>query len=202
MHLLGAKLQRKASTRRRGGTLVRRPTPDELQAAEGKTVPDVIARDLTVLFCGVNPGLWSAAVQHHFARPGNRFWKALHLAGFTAELIDPASERDLLGYGLGVTNLVDRATRSAIELPKSDLQDGAKRLATKVKKWRPQIVAVLGIGAYRSAFERPKARPGLQPEAVGTATVWLLANPSGAQAHYQIADLVDQLRELRSFIGG
>jgi double-stranded uracil-DNA glycosylase len=173
-----------------------------LDAAEGKSVPDVIARELRVLFCGVNPGLWSAAVQHHFARPGNRFWKALHLSGFTADLIDPANERELLGYGLGVTNLVDRATRAAIELPKSDLQEGAKRLATKVVKWRPQSVAVLGIGAYRSAFDRPKAQPGLQPEALATANAWLLANPSGAQARYQIADLVDQLTELRSFIGG
>jgi double-stranded uracil-DNA glycosylase len=177
-----------------------RPTRDDLEAAEGRSIPDVIARDLDVLFCGVNPGLWSAAVQHHFARPGNRFWKALHLSGFTPTLVGPDNERDLLNYHLGITNIVDRATRAAIELPKSDLQEGAKRLEAKVLRWRPRCVAVLGMGAYRTAFGRSKAALGLQPELIGRSNLWLLANPSGAQARYQLSDVVEQLRELRSFV--
>lgn len=164
-------------------------------------MPDVIARDLDVLFCGVNPGLWSAAVRHHFARPGNRFWKALHMSGFTPTLVGPDNERDLLNYHLGITNIVDRATRAAVELPRSDLQEGARQLEAKVLRWRPRCVAVLGMGAYRAAFGRPTATLGLQPEMIGRSNLWLLANPSGAQARYQLADVVEQLRELRSFIG-
>jgi TDG/mug DNA glycosylase family protein len=178
-----------------------RPTREDLEAAEGRSVPDVIARDLDVLFCGVNPGLWSAAVKHHFARPGNRFWKALHLSGFTPTLVGPDSERHLLDYHLGITNIVDRATRSAIELPKSDLREGANRLEAKVTRWGPRCVAVLGMLAYRTAFARPMATLGLQPELIGRSNLWLLANPSGAQARYQLADVVEQLQELRSFIG-
>ena len=178
-----------------------RPTSLQLAAAEGKSVPDIIAPDLKVLFCGVNPGLWSAAVSHHFARPGNRFWKALHLSGFTDDLISPDDERDLLRYGLGITNLVERATRSADELSRVDLQDGAKRLRSKVQRWKPRCVAVLGMGAYRSAFSDPDAQIGLQPSVLGPSRVWLLPNPSGAQARYQIGDLVEELGSLRSFIG-
>ena len=176
-----------------------KPTPDELTAAEGRTVPDVIARDLSVLFCGVNPGLLSAAVGHHFARPGNRFWKALQLSGFTDRLLAPEEGRELLRSGLGITNLVDRATRSADQLTRADLREGSERLARKVVRWHPRCIAVLGMGAYRSAFDRPAARIGLQPEDLGTAKVWLLPNPSGLQARYQIADIVEQMQELRSF---
>lgn len=178
-----------------------RPTRDELAAAEGKFVPDIIGTDLKVLFCGVNPGLWSAAVGHHFARPGNRFWKALNLSGLTNHPIGPDDERDLLDYGLGITNLVDRATRSADELKREDLQEGAKRLTSKVETWKPRCVAVLGMGAYRSAFSEPHAQLGLQPSKLGPASVWLLPNPSGIQARYQIADVVEQLRDLGSFVG-
>jgi len=178
-----------------------RPTSLQLAAAEGKSVPDIIAPDLKVLFCGVNPGLWSAAVSHHFARPGNRFWKALHQSGFTDDVISPDDERDLLRYGLGITNLVERATRSADELSRVDLQDGAKRLRSKVQRWKPRCVAVLGMGAYRSAFSDPDAQIGLQPSVLGPSSVWLLPNPSGAQARYQIGDLVEELGSLRSFIG-
>jgi TDG/mug DNA glycosylase family protein len=176
------------------------PGRDQLAAAEGRSVPDIIAKDLDVLFCGVNPGLWSAVVGHHFARPGNRFWKALHLSGFTPTLISPDHERDLLTYRLGITNIVDRATRSAGELGKTDLQEGATRLEAKVGRWRPRCVAVLGMGAYRLAFGRPRARLGLQPEPMGSSRLWLLANPSGAQARYQLYDVVGQLRELRAFV--
>jgi double-stranded uracil-DNA glycosylase len=177
-----------------------RPTAIQLAAAVGKSVPDIIAADLKVLFCGVNPGLWSAAVGHHFARPGNRFWKALHLSGFTDDLISHDNERDLLRYGLGITNLVDRATRAADELNREDLQDGARRLTSKVQRWKPRCVAVLGMGAYRSAFSDPHAKLGSQPSVLGPSRVWLLPNPSGAQARYQIADLVEQFGNLRSFV--
>lgn len=177
------------------------PTALQLAASEGKSVPDIIAPDLKVLFCGVNPGLWSAAVSHHFARPGNRFWKALHLSGFTDDLVSPDNERDLLRYRLGITNLVDRATRSADELNREDLREGARRLRSKVQRWKPRCVAVLGLGAYRSAFSDPQAQIGVQPSMLGRSSVWLLPNPSGAQARYQIGDLVEELGNLRSFIG-
>ncbi len=177
-----------------------RPTALQLAASEGKSVPDIIAPALKVLFCGVNPGLWSAAVSHHFARPGNRFWKALHLSGFTDHLISPDDERDLLRYGLGITNLVDRATRAADELNREDLREGANRLTSKAQRWKPLCVAVLGMGAYRSAFSDLHAKLGLQPNMLGPSKVWLLPNPSGAQARYQIADLVEQFGKLRSFV--
>ncbi|HVA73467.1 MAG TPA: G/U mismatch-specific DNA glycosylase [Acidimicrobiales bacterium] len=163
-------------------------------------MPDVITGDLSVLFCGVNPGLWSAAVGHHFARPGNRFWKSLYLSGFTDRLLTPEEGRELLRSGLGVTNLVDRATRSANELTRAHLREGAERLARKVVRWRPLCVAVLGMSAYRTAFDRPAARLGLQPEDLETAKLWLLPNPSGLQARYQIADIVEQMHELRSYV--
>jgi TDG/mug DNA glycosylase family protein len=198
-------VRRDCRTKNQNGLMSRRsgaPTREELDASEGKTVPDVIAMGLDVLFCGVNPGLWSAAVQHHFARPGNRFWKALHLSGFTEDLVSPADERDLMERGIGITNVVDKATRSAAELRKADLQEGALLLEAKVRRWNPRVVAVLGMGAYRTAFSRPLAEPGLQPELLAGANLWLLPNPSGAQARYQIADLVEQLKELRAYVSG
>jgi TDG/mug DNA glycosylase family protein len=167
-------------------------------------VPDVIARDLDVLFCGVNPGLWTAAVGHHFARPGNRFWKALHLAGFTDRLLSPDEERDLLKVGLGITNIVDEASRAAGELTRTQLRQGAESLTRKVERWRPHVLAVLGMSAYRSAFDRPDAKLGLQPERIGKRPhpthLWLLANPSGLQARYQLGDIVEQLKALRGFV--
>ena len=163
-------------------------------------MPDVIARDLDVLFCGVNPGLWTAAVGHHFARPGNRFWKALHLSGFTDRQLGPEEERALLNSGLGITNLVDRASRAADEVSRAELRQGAQKLSRKISRWRPAVLAVLGMSAYRSAFDRPHAQLGLQPEPLSSARVWLLPNPSGVQARYQLADIVDQLKELRAFV--
>lgn len=167
-------------------------------------MPDVIRPDLDVLFCGVNPGLWTAAVGHHFARPGNRFWKALHLAGFTDRLLRPDEERELLAAGLGITNIVDGASRAAAELTRSELRHGAERLSLKVTRWRPRVLAVLGMTAYRSAFDRPAAQPGLQPETIGAnrppAHVWLLPNPSGLQARYQLDEIVEQLRDLRGYV--
>lgn len=175
----------------------RRPTREEIAAAEGRSVPDVIRPGLRVLFCGFNPGLYSGAVGHHFARPGNRFWKALHRSGFTSHELSPHEEADLLGLGLGVTNLVDRATRGAGELSGDELREGAERLARKVERYRPAWVAILGVGAYRTAFSRPHASVGTRPERLGPARVWVLPNPSGLNAHYRLEDLARAFAELR-----
>jgi TDG/mug DNA glycosylase family protein len=166
-------------------------------AAERKRVPDIVASGLDVVFCGINPGLWSAAVGHHFARPGNRFWKVLHAAGFTNELLSPSDERRLLQVGVGVTNLVSRATASAAELDRDELRQGGRNLARKVRRLKPGIVAFLGLIAYRSAFDRPRATIGEQAELLGGSRLWLLPNPSGAQAHYQPDEMVSALRALR-----
>lgn len=157
----------------------------------------MIGPGLRVLFCGINPGLWSAAVGHHFAHPGNRFWKALQAGGFTDEILDPSEERRLLAVGLGVTNLVAAATRSASELDRQQLRRGADELRAKVARWRPKAVAILGLGAYRSAFEDPRAMVGRQPDRLAGAFVWVLPNPSGAQGHYPFDRLVAELRALR-----
>lgn len=168
----------------------RRPTAAEIRAAAGRPIPDVVAPGLRVLFCGINPGLYSAAVGRHFARPGNRFWRVLAEAGLTARVLRPDQQRLLLGRRLGVTNLVARSTAAADELAADELVDGARRLARKVRRLRPRIVAVLGVGAYRVAFARPRATPGLQPERLGPARLWVLPNPSGLNAGYQLPDLI------------
>jgi double-stranded uracil-DNA glycosylase len=175
----------------------RKPTRAELAAAAGKTIRDVIAPGLQVLFCGINPGLYSAATGHHFARPGNRFWPALHGAGFTDRLLFPWEERELLDAGCGVTNLVARATASADELRVDELIAGRRRMLAKVNRYKPRFLAVLGITAYRSAFERPHASLGLQSETLGDARVWVLPNPSGLNAHHQLNDLTRRFRALR-----
>jgi TDG/mug DNA glycosylase family protein len=177
-----------------------RPTPSELAAAAGRRVPDLIAPGLDVLFCGINPGLWSAAVGHHFARPGNRFWKVLHGAGFSPEVLAPEDELQLLDLGLGITNLVPRSTAAAAELDRAELRLGARRLVRTVSRWRPGFVAFLGMGAFRIAYERPRAGIGEQPEPIGGARIWLLPNPSGLQAHYQFDDLVAAFAELRGAV--
>lgn len=174
-----------------------KPTRQQLLEAAGKTVPDVIGSYLRVLFCGINPGLYTAAVGHHFARPGNRFWPALHQSGFTDRLLSPFEEQRLLALGLGVTNVVVRATAAAAELTKDDFKKGGSRLRAKVRRYRPRIIAVLGVGAYREAFARPKAVIGEQEEQIGAARVWVLPNPSGLNANYQLQDLVKLFRELR-----
>lgn len=174
-----------------------RPTRRELLAAKNKTVPDVVAPRLKVLFVGINPGLYSAAVKHHFARPGNRFWPALHRAGFTGRLLSPYEERELLKHGCGITNIVNRATASAAELSEQELKRGGRRLAAKVKRLRPRVVAVLGVGAYRAAFGRKRVVVGPQPETFGDAAIWVLPNPSGLNANYQLPELVRLFRRLR-----
>jgi TDG/mug DNA glycosylase family protein len=174
-----------------------KPTRAELAAAAGKSIRDVIAPDLHVLFCGINPGLYSAATGHHFARPGNRFWPALHGAGFTERQLSPWEERELLAAGCGVTNLVARGTASADELSAEELVAGRRRLLTKVNRYKPRFLAVLGITAYRSAFEQPHAALGRQGESLGETAVWVLPNPSGLNAHHQLKDLTRLFRALR-----
>jgi TDG/mug DNA glycosylase family protein len=160
-------------------------------------VPDLIASGLKVLFCGINPGLYSGAVGHHFARPGNRFWTTLFRAGFTDRLIAPSDERQLLRFGYGITNIVNFATGQARELSPQALQTGAAVLRTKVAEFRPRVLAVLGIDAYRKAFGRPGARVGRQAEGIDGAELWVLPNPSGINASYQMEDLVRVFSELR-----
>lgn len=178
----------------------RKPTPEELQAAPGRTVPDVIAPGLRVLFCGINPGLYTAAVGRHFARPGNRFWRVLHQAGFTDRLLQPHEQGELLRHGWGITNLLDRATATAAELSAEELAEGGRRLAEKVQRFAPAWLAVLGIGAWRTAFGRPKDGLGPQEETIGLTRVWILPNPSGLNAHYKPADLARLFAELRHAI--
>jgi TDG/mug DNA glycosylase family protein len=175
-----------------------KPTKQQLIEAAGKRVPDVIAPNLRVLFCGINPGLYTAAVGHHFARPGNRFWPALHQSGFTNRLISPFDERDLLKLGVGISNVVPRATASAAELTREDFSKGGRRLAVKVKRYKPRIVAILGVGAYRQAFDKPKAQVGEQVECIHAARVWVLPNPSGLNANYQLPEQVRLFRALRA----
>lgn len=174
-----------------------KPTREEIQAAQGRTVPDVIAPGLRVLFCGINPGLYSGAVGHHFARPGNRFWRTLHAAGFTDRLLAAHEEHELLERGYGITNLVERATATAAELSAQELAEGGRRLERKVQHFRPRVVAVLGITAYRTAFGRRAAVLGLQEEPIGGVLVRVLPNPSGLNAHYRLEDLARIFRELR-----
>jgi TDG/mug DNA glycosylase family protein len=175
-----------------------KPTKQQLLAAEGKTVPDVVAPGLRVLFCGINPGLYTAAVGHHFARPGNRFWPALYAAGFTDRLVSPFDERELLQNGYGITNVVMRATATADQLTSMELREGGRRLAAKVRRYQPAFLAVLGLGAYRAAWERPKAIIGRQEETIGETIIWVLPNPSGLNAHYQARDLAMMFRELKA----
>jgi len=177
-----------------------KPTRADLLAAKNKTVRDVIAPGLHVLFCGINPGLYSGATGHHFARPGNRFWPTLYQAGFTPRLLDPSEERELLALGYGITNLVARATATADELSVEELMVGQRRLKSKVKRYQPQVVAVLGISAYRTAFTQKVIALGKQPEQLANSIVWVLPNPSGLNAHYQLADLAEHFRALRQSV--
>ena len=157
----------------------------------------MIVPDLRVLFCGINPGLYTAAVGHHFARPGNRFWPALHAGGFTERLLSPFDERELLKSGYGITNVVSRTTATADELNKEEILEGGEKLRAKVLRYRPRILAILGLGAYRVAFNKPKAMIGRQDDLLGATVIWVLPNPSGLNANYQAADLARLFRELK-----
>src|SRR5881397_1161210 len=174
-----------------------KPTREEIANAAGKTVPDVIAKNLCVLFCGINPGLYTAAVGHHFARPGNRFWPALHKSGFTDRLLSPFDERELLKNNVGITNVVSHATASASELANEDFVKGGRILKRKVSRYRPRIVAILGIEAYCKAFGCVNVEIGQQEETMGAAKLWVLPNPSGLNANYQLKDFTRLFRKLR-----
>ncbi|MFL5473760.1 MAG: G/U mismatch-specific DNA glycosylase [Gemmatimonadales bacterium] len=177
-----------------------RPSRAQVAAAVGRTVPDLIRPHLEVLFCGINPGLYSGATRHHFARPGNRFWPALFAAGFTRRLVSPWDEHLLLDQGVGITNLVARATATAAELSVEELRAGRRRLDRKVARYRPRWVAVVGIGAYRTAFDRPKAAAGRQQERISQSGLWVLPNPSGLNANHQLPDLTRAFQALRRAI--
>ncbi|WP_280477113.1 G/U mismatch-specific DNA glycosylase [Nocardia farcinica] len=174
-----------------------RPTPADLAAAAGTTIPDVVGPDLRVLFCGINPGLWSGATGHHFARPGNRFWPALFRSGFTPRLFRPDEQAELLALGLGITNVVPRTTAKADELTTAELREGGRALTERVRRYRPKALAVLGIGAYRTAFGRPRTTVGRQDEKIADTEIWVLPNPSGLNAHYTLDALAAEFRALR-----
>lgn len=177
-----------------------RPTAEQLAAAQDATIPDVSGPGLRVLFCGINPGLWSGATGHHFARPGNRFWPALHRSGFTPRQLRPEEQDELLAHGLGITNVVARTTAKAAELTPEEYRVGGAALVDRVLRLRPRALAVLGIGAYRAAFGRPRASVGRQAEPIGDTEVWLLPNPSGLNAHYTLDGIAAEFRVLREHV--
>jgi TDG/mug DNA glycosylase family protein len=177
-----------------------KPTRAQLAAADGTTIRDIIDHDLDVLFVGINPGLYSAAIGHHFGRPGNRFWPALFAAGFTPRLLTPFEEEELLPLRLGITNMVERASARADELTAEELVAGGKVLTRKVKRYRPRFVALLGVTSYRTAFGKKDANVGRLAEPIGEAVAWLLPNPSGLNAHYQADDLARVFGELREAV--
>jgi TDG/mug DNA glycosylase family protein len=190
----------RASSSAHARSIVTRPSRQEIAAAVGRTIPDLIAPGLDVLFVGINPGLYSGATGHHFARPGNRFWRTLHLAGFTPRLLAAGEQEVLLGLGIGITNLVERTTATAAELHPEELRAGASRVRAKVERFAPRTVAFLGVSTFRSGFERPAALVGRQPDRIGHSEVWVLPNPSGLNAHYQLPRLVEAYAELRASV--
>jgi len=179
-----------------------RPTPADIAAARGRTIPDLIGPGLRVLFAGINPSLYSAATGQHFARPGNRFWPALHRSGFTSRQLRPTEQPLLLGLGLGITNVVARATARADELDAAELRAGGQALAALAGAYGVSFVAILGVTAYRTAFGRPKATVGPQVEQLGGARVWILPNPSGLNAHWSAAALAEEFGRLRAAADG
>lgn len=173
------------------------PSAEELAKATSRQVADLIAPNLKLLFCGINPGLYSAYSGYHFARPGNRFWRVLFAAGFTNRLLHPSEQKEILSLGYGITNLVDRPSVSAAELTVSEFVEGGKRLTKKLAESSPQWVAFVGVEAYRKAFSKPKAKIGRQEELISGVKVWVLPSPSGLNAHYSVADLTALFSALR-----
>jgi TDG/mug DNA glycosylase family protein len=175
----------------------------DLAAAKDATIPDVLpaaGEPFRVLFVGINPGLYSAATGWHFARPGNRFWPALHASGFTARLLKPSEQQELASCGLGITNIAPRATALAAELAPDELRAGGRRLETLIAARRPAVVAVLGVTAYRTAFARPKAAIGPQADLLATARLWILPNPSGLNAHWTAPRIAEAFSELKEAV--
>jgi TDG/mug DNA glycosylase family protein len=173
----------------------------DLAAARDATIPDVLPAEgerFLVLFCGINPGLYSAATGWHFARPGNRFWPAMHQSGFTPRQLKPSEQQELTRYGLGITNIAPRATAQAAELTPDELRDGAARLLALIEARRPRVIAIAGVTAYRIAFARPKASIGPQPQPLGSARLWILPNPSGLNASWPLVRITEAFRELRA----
>jgi double-stranded uracil-DNA glycosylase len=177
-----------------------KPTKQQLSEALGKDVPDIIQLNLKVLFCGINPGLYSAAVGHHFARPGNRFWPVLHKSGFTPEIYSPFEEQKLRQFGYGITNIVNKATSAASDLSKEEIRESGKSLVKKVLKYHPKVLAILGVGAFREAFGKKEVHIGRQDQEIETTTLWVLPNPSGLNANYQLDKLVELFKELYVFV--
>lgn len=176
---------------------MKKPTKEQLLRAKGIKMKDILAPNLKILFCGINPGLYSAATGHHFARPGNKFWKALFLSGLTDHLYSPEEDINLIEKGMGITNFVNKATVSAEELSLDDFKKGTKVLEEKVNRYEPRYLVFLGIGAYRLAFSRPKAKLGLQKEEIGETKLWVMPNPSGLNAHFQVDTLADMFKQLK-----
>ena len=179
-----------------------RPSAGELDAARDKTIPDVSAPGLRVLFAGINPGLYSAATGYHFARPGNRFWPALYASGFTPRVFHPDEQEQLLPLGLGITNVVDRATARADELTEAEIRAGGRALAAKVERLAPAWLAVVGVTVYRTAFGHPGTQTGPQDEPLAGARLWVLPNPSGLNAHWTTPKLTEAFRDLRLHVEG
>lgn len=178
-----------------------RPTREQLEAAKDKTVPDVIRPGLDILLVGINPGLYTAAIGHHFGRPGNRFWPSLSGSGLLREPLTAWESERLLESGLGITNVVRRATATADQLSPEELRRGAKILRAKISKFKPRVAVMLGLGLYRVAFERPKAKLGLQDEKIGETLLYVLPNPSGLNAHFQVPDYIRLFREVGRLVG-
>ncbi|MBW8089608.1 MULTISPECIES: G/U mismatch-specific DNA glycosylase [Streptomyces] len=173
-------------------------TPAELEAARDRVVPDVVAEGLRVLFCGINPGLMTAATGHHFARPGNRFWPALHASGFTPRRLRPSEQAELVTYGLGITNVVARASARADELSDEEYREGGRILEEKVLRLRPRWLAVAGVTAYRVAFGDKRAKIGPQTRTIGETRIWALPNPSGLNAHWTLPAMAEEFARLRA----
>jgi double-stranded uracil-DNA glycosylase len=180
----------------------RRPSRADLVAAYGTTIPDLVGPGMRVLLVGINPSLYSGWTATHFARPGNRLWRTLHEAGFTDRRLDPSESDAILAAGLGITNLVARASARADELSGEEVRAGVEPLRALVRRCRerwgqPSYVALLGISTYRVAFDAAKASVGPQPERFEGARVWVLPNPSGLNAHYSAQALADRFAALR-----
>lgn len=173
-----------------------KPTKEDIADAPNRKIPDLIGPGLKVLFCGINPGIYSGAMRLHFAKPGNRFWKVLYAAGFTDRKLDPWEEDELLEAGYGITCFCERTTARADELTREEIVEGGEILVKKIEKYKPKALAVLGLVAYRTAFNEPNAKVGKQERMIGDTEVWLLPNPSGLNAHYQLDDFAELFRML------